>query len=86
MSTGERHSLYLALRFGFLFHSLGKQEPLPIIVDDPLIAIDKPGSVIAANGFIKLSLQDHQVFFLTCHPHVVKIFEQASPDVNVVNL
>ena len=85
LSTGEKHRLYLALRFGLINKFTEEGESLPVIVDDALAQIDHSGALIAAKGFIEFS-QKNQVFVLTCHRWVVDVFKEVSADVPVVSL
>ncbi|MDE0628727.1 MAG: AAA family ATPase [Bryobacterales bacterium] len=77
LSRGTREQLFLSLRFG-LIRELGQRtEPLPVVVDEVLVNFDPERALRAARAFVELS-RTNQVLVFTCHPEVVKLFQDAS--------
>jgi uncharacterized protein YhaN len=80
MSDGSADQLYLALRLASLEQYLGKNEPLPFIVDDILLRFDDDRAMATLNVLADLSKKT-QVLFFTHHRHLVDLAESVnSPD------
>ena len=73
LSRGTREQLFLALRFGYI---LSLANGLPVIMDDILVNFDSARMKSAVQAILELSSQ-RQVLFLTCHPEVTTLFEEA---------
>ncbi|QJT09434.1 hypothetical protein E8L03_10990 [Oceanidesulfovibrio marinus] len=78
MSDGSRDQLYLALRLGALDGFLGRNEPLPFIVDDVLVHFDDARSESTLAVLAELARRT-QVIFFTHHEHLVGLARNAVP-------
>jgi uncharacterized protein YhaN len=67
LSRGTREQVFLAVRLGRI---LEIQPALPVIIDDSLVNFDCAHLKQALAVIGRLS-QTHQVFIMTCHPHLV---------------
>jgi uncharacterized protein YhaN len=76
MSDGTRDQLYLALRLASIERY--KQPRLPLILDDILINFDDERSQATLSILGELS-QNRQIIFLTHHPHLIELAQQAVP-------
>ncbi len=80
MSEGTVDQLYLAVRLASLETYLGKNEPMPFIVDDILIKFDDPRSAATLEVLAELSGRT-QVIFFTHHRHLLDLARnQVDPD------
>jgi len=75
LSRGTVEQLYLSLRLGFIRHYQKNHEPLPLVMDDILVNFDPARACRAAREIMKMA-KENQVFYFTCHPEMVKIFEE----------
>jgi len=78
LSRGTRDQVYLAVRLG-LVRLLGRQETLPILLDDPLVHFDPERRRSAMKLLEELS-GEHQVLFFSCD------LERSFPDVHRVEI
>ena len=72
MSTGTREQLWLAVRLAYVRQYCESSEPLPLILDDPLVNFDAArarATLTVLADFAKRS----QVLMLTCHAHLVAL-------------
>jgi uncharacterized protein YhaN len=72
MSTGTREQLWLAVRLAYVRQYCDTSEPLPLILDDPLVNFDAArarATLTVLADFAKRS----QVLMLTCHAHLVAL-------------
>jgi len=76
MSDGTADQLYLALRLASLEQYLGRNEPLPFIVDDILLRFDDDRSTATLKVLAELS-QQTQVIFFTHHRHLVELAQNS---------
>lgn len=75
LSRGTRDQLYLCLRLALAQEITSQGEPLPLILDDPLVNFD--GQRLAATlGMLCSVAQERQVILLTCHPHQAQLLEE----------
>jgi uncharacterized protein YhaN len=72
LSRGTREQVFLAVRLGRI---LEMQPPLPVIIDDSFVNFDCAHLKNAVDVIGSLS-RTHQVFIMTCHPHLVELFTQ----------
>lgn len=72
MSEGTADQLYLALRLAYLSTWINRHEPLPLILDDVLMAFDDDRAAAALKAFSALS-EKTQIILFTHHRHVVEI-------------
>ncbi|MBC7816226.1 MAG: AAA family ATPase [Planctomycetaceae bacterium] len=85
LSTGTREQLYLAIRLAYVLHYCGKNQPLPIIIDDVLVNFDDARTRQTLTALAEIS-QTAQVLFFTCHPHMVALAREVVPGLNPVIL
>ena len=74
-NTALREKAYLSLRFGLIDAYCAGAEPLPLILDDPLVNLD-PANYAGAVRCIDEMAQLHQIFYLTCRPHTLGDFSR----------
>ncbi len=67
LSRGTEEQVFLAIRMGRILDS---NSGLPVIIDDSLVNFDAAHLKRALTIIAQLS-QSHQVFIMTCHPHLV---------------
>ncbi|HHY83605.1 MAG TPA: AAA family ATPase [Clostridiales bacterium] len=67
LSRGTREQVFLAVRLGRI---LDIKPALPVIIDDSFVNFDRAHLKQAVDIICRLS-QTHQVFIMTCHPHLV---------------
>ncbi|HEY2745720.1 MAG TPA: AAA family ATPase [Polyangia bacterium] len=77
MSTGTREQLWLAVRLAYVRQYCDASEPLPLVLDDPLVNFD------AARARATLSVladfaRRSQVVMLTCHAHLVALSREVA--------
>jgi len=91
LSRATAEQLYLALRFAIIEDFAGRNEPLPVLMDDVLVNFDPVRARAACLAIAKLSSR-FQVLVMTCHPETVEWFGEAAPGpvaeggVKVINL
>lgn len=80
MSDGTRDQLYLALRIASLHHDLdaARHEPMPLVVDDILIAFDDERASATMQVLAQLA-ERTQVLFFTHHRRLVELAEEHVP-------
>ncbi len=78
LSRGTREQVFLAVRLGRI---LEMKPALPVIIDDSLVNFDCAHLQHAVEVIGRLS-QTHQVFVMTCHPHLVEHFTQISSEIS----
>ncbi len=77
MSTGTREQLWLAVRLAYVRQYCEASEPLPLILDDPLVNFDAArarATLTVLADFAKRS----QVLMLTCHEHLVALAREVA--------
>jgi len=67
LSRGTKEQLFLAVRISRIKEI---KPPLPVILDDSLVNYDRSHLFQAAEILSELA-ESHQIFVLTCHPHLV---------------
>ena len=78
MSEGTADQLYLALRLAYLSTWIDRHEPLPLILDDVLMAFDDDRAAAALKAFSALS-EKTQIILFTHHRHVAQIARDTIP-------
>ena len=78
MSEGASDQLYLALRLAYLSSWIDRHEPLPLILDDVLMAFDDDRAAAALKAFSALS-EKTQIILFTHHRHVAQIARDTIP-------
>lgn len=76
LSQGTKEQLFLALRLGFLQELKKHRMVSPIFIDDILVNFDIQRLRAAIRTLIEWS-REFQIFFFTCHNHVVQEFVDA---------
>lgn len=79
MSEGAADQLYLALRLAYLSTWIDRHEPLPLILDDVLMAFDDNRAEAALQAFSTLS-EKTQIILFTHHRHIVEIAKKTMPE------
>lgn len=82
LSRGTAEQLYLAMRIAFVREYAKHAGPLPVVVDDILVNFD-PKRAKATIQVLGQLAATHQVLVFTCHPHVVRWFEETLDEVSV---
>jgi len=72
MSTGTREQLWLAVRLAYVRQYCDASEPLPLILDDPLVNFDAARARATLAVLAEFAKQS-QVIMLTCHAHLVAL-------------
>ncbi|MEK6243685.1 MAG: AAA family ATPase [Pseudomonadota bacterium] len=72
LSEGTADQLFLALRLAAIEGRLESSPPVPLILDDALLAFDDQRSVAAMKALAKLA-KNNQVILFTHHRHIVEI-------------
>ena len=85
LSRGTAEQLYLALRLGLIEERKTHSEPVPIMMDDILVNFDPPRAAAACQAIARIA-KSHQVIYLTCHPHIVELFQKQLPKANMLSL
>jgi len=85
LSRGTAEQLYLALRLGLIEERKTHSEPVPIMMDDILVNFDSPRAEAACQAIARIA-KSHQVIYLTCHPHIVELFQKQLPKANMLRL
>lgn len=78
LSRGTRDQLYLCLRLALAQEITAQGEPLPLILDDPLVNFDAQ-RLAAALAMLCRVAEERQVILLTCHPHQARLLEERCP-------
>jgi uncharacterized protein YhaN len=84
LSQGTKEQVYLSMRFA-LIREFKQETPLPILMDDIFVNFDSHRVQAALQGVIELS-KTNQIFLFTCHEHIVKQVEKATPNFNLTSL
>ena len=79
MSEGTADQLYLALRLAYLSSWAEKHEPLPLILDDVLMAFDDDRAAAAMHAFASLAPKT-QIILFTHHRHIVDLARAHLPE------
>ncbi len=79
LSDGTRMQLLLAARLSFAVHAEASQHP-PLFLDEALTASDPGRFRAVAEALLELADEGRQIFYLTCNPADVALFEQIGAD------
>ena len=77
MSTGTREQLWLAVRLAYVRQYCDASEPLPLILDDPLVNFDAARARATLTVLADFARRS-QVVMLTCHAHLVTLAHQVA--------
>jgi hypothetical protein len=75
LSDGTRDQLYLALRLAAIGEALGRNGPMPVVLDDILVNFDDDRSRAALRCLAALA-ESSQVLLFTHHRHVLSLAEE----------
>ena len=75
LSRGTQEQVFLAVRLGRIKDS----KPAPVIIDDSFVNFDARHLRNAVRILRRLS-ETHQIFVMTCHPHMVQLLEDEAGD------
>ena len=78
LSRGTRDQLYLCLRLALADEITQKGEPIPLILDDPLVNFDDARLASSLELFGELA-QKRQIIFLTCHEEQAGLLQKTGP-------
>lgn len=67
LSSGAKDQVYLAVRVACCLELSASGEPVPLILDDPLIAFDDSRFASALRYLVEVLARRQQVILLTCH-------------------
>lgn len=84
LSRGTREQLFISLRLALASSFARHGASLPIILDDVLVNCDTQRAEAAADVLLELAQSGQQVFLLTCHEHICRIFQQRQVSVLVL--
>ena len=76
LSTGTREQLWLAVRLAYVRQYCDASEPLPLILDDPLVNFDA-ARARATLKVLAAFAERSQVLMLTCHAHLVALARES---------
>jgi len=79
LSQGTKEQLFIAFRLGFLQQLKERSIICPIFMDDIFVNFDTKRLQIAIKTLKDWSKQ-HQIFFFTCHDHILQEFINAGAD------
>ena len=82
LSRGTREQVYLAVRLGRI---LDISPCLPVLIDDSFVNFDSAHLQEAAALLCELS-RTHQIFLMTCHPHLVELFTDLDEEIRYWHL
>jgi uncharacterized protein YhaN len=85
LSRGTAEQLYLCLRLGLAAEFARRTASLPLIMDDVLVNFDPERARAVAGELVRFSRQ-HQVLVFTCHPETARLFAEAAPETNMIQM
>jgi uncharacterized protein YhaN len=77
MSTGTREQLWLAVRLAYVRQYCDASEPLPLVLDDPLVDFDAARARATLRVLADFA-ERTQVIMLTCHAHLVDLARETA--------
>ena len=78
LSRGTQEQLYLSIRLGLAESFAEQSVALPLIMDDVLVNADPERAELLADTLAHTCHQ-HQIIYLTCHPHTTKFLGDRVP-------
>ncbi len=75
LSRGTKEQVFLAVRLGRI---MDVKPTLPVIIDDSFVNYD-PLHLRQAVSVLSRISRTHQIFLMTCHPHLVGMVAQTNP-------
>jgi len=80
LSRGTREQIHLAVRLGLARYLCDRNEPLPILLDEPFAHCDDRRYERFMHLLTEHYLPDHQILFLTAHASRVEWLRERNPD------
>lgn len=77
LSSGTREQLFLAIRLALIDDFVRQGIELPVVLDDLFVNFDQQRTEAAVRTIIDYAADGRQVLLLTCHQHLVRLFEAA---------
>lgn len=77
LSSGSREQLFLAIRLALIDRYVAQGVELPIVLDDVFVNFDHRRTEAAVRTLIDYVADGRQLLVLTCHQHLVRLFETA---------
>ncbi|MGL4594524.1 MAG: AAA family ATPase [Thermoguttaceae bacterium] len=84
ISRGTREQLFIALRLALASAFAQHGSILPLILDDVLVNFDSKRSFAAAQVLLDFANSGRQIFLLTCHEHVCRMFQKLDVPVRIL--
>ncbi|GHT31574.1 hypothetical protein FACS1894214_2980 [Planctomycetales bacterium] len=84
LSRGTREQMFIAIRLALASAFAQHGSILPLIMDDVLVNFDSKRSMAAAKVLLDFAQSGRQVFLLTCHEHVCRIFQKLDVPVRIL--
>lgn len=81
LSRGTREAVFLALRLALIDAYAERGANLPVVLDDVLVNFDTRRAKSTAMVIRDFAARGHQIFFFTCHEHIMRIFKSLKVDV-----
>jgi len=81
LSSGTREQLFLALRLALIDDFVRQGVELPVVLDDLFVNFDQQRTEAAVRTIVDFAADGRQVLLLTCHQHLVRLFETAGASV-----
>ena len=79
LSRGTQEQAYLALRLAYIVSHASFAESLPLLMDEVLVNFDRKRALATAKELARMSQggfgKEHQIFYFTCHPEIVELFQ-----------
>lgn len=77
LSSGTREQLFLAIRLALIDDFVRQGIELPVVLDDLFVNFDQQRTEAAVRTIVDFAADGRQVLLLTCHQHLVRLFETA---------
>ena len=77
LSSGTREQVFLAIRLALIDEFVRSGASLPIVLDDVFVNFDQRRTEAAVQTVIDYASDGRQLLLLTCHQHLVRLFEKA---------
>lgn len=82
LSSGARDEVFLAARLGIASYlARGANGPIPIVLDEPLSAVDDEKFLTGMRFFLEMLSKGHQVLIMSCHEERHRWLKQKFPKV-----
>jgi uncharacterized protein YhaN len=85
LSRGTAEQLYLSMRLALVREYANHVDPLPVVFDDIFVNFDPNRSRTSLRAVRELCTT-HQVLLFTCHPHLIQLIEETTPEAKIFAL